>query len=94
MPTSCFRGLDLLQEAALLQVSQNGLACLQRSHAGVLAAVQHMGLVDGVLTGSKQSIGGSLVGSAGHVAVISEHAHDGQVVAQTDLKVVGVVGGG
>ena len=36
---------------------------------------------------SKQSIGGSLVGSAGHVAVISEHAHDGQVVAQTDLKV-------
>ena len=88
------QGLDLLQEAALFQVGQNSLACLQRSHAGVLAAVQHMGLVDGVLTGGKQSIGGSLVGSAGHVAVVSEHAHDGQVVAQTDLKVVGVVGGG
>ena len=88
------QGLGLLQETALLQVGQNGLACFQCGHAGVLAAVQHMGLVDGVLAGGKQGIGGSLVGSAGHVAVVGEHAHDGQVVTQTHLKVVGVVGGG
>ena len=88
------QGLGLLQEAALLQVGQNGLACFQCGHAGVLAAVQHMGLVDGVLAGGKQGIGCSLVGSTGHVAVVGEHAHDGQVVAQTHLKVVGVMGGG
>ena len=86
--------LDLLQEAAGLQVLQNGLACFEGGHAGILAAVQHMGFVDCVLTGSKKSIGGSLVGSAGHVAVIGEHAHDGQVMAQAYLKVVGVVGRG
>ena len=87
-------GLDLLQEAALLQVSQNGLAGFQRGHTCVLAAIQHLRLVDGVLAGGKQGIGGSLVGSAGHAAVVGEHAHDGQVVTQTNFKVVGVVGGG
>ena len=88
------QGLDLLQEAALFQVRQDGLAGLQGSHTSILAAVQHLGLVDGVLAGGEQGIGGSLVGSAGHVAVVGEHAHDGQVMAQADLKVVGVVGRG
>ena len=86
--------LDLLQEAALLQVSEDGLAGLEGGHAGILAAVQHMRLVDGVLACSKQSIGSSLIGSAGHVAVVGEDADDGQVMAQADLKVVGVVGRG
>ena len=87
-------GLDLLQETALLQVSQNGLAGFQRGHTCVLAAIQHLRLVDGVFAGSKEGIGGGRVGSAGHVAVVGEHAHNGQVVAQTHLKVVGVVGRG
>ena len=87
-------GLDLLQEAACFQIGQNGLAGLEGGHAGVLAAVQHLRLVDGVLAGGEQSIGSSLVGSAGHVTVIGEHTHDGQVMAQTHLKVVGVVGRG
>ena len=41
-----------------------------------------------------QGIGGSLIISAGHVAVIGQHADDGQVMALADLKVVGVMGGG
>ena len=45
--------LDLLQEAAFLQVGKDGLAGLEGGHAGVLAAVQNMRLVDGVLPGSK-----------------------------------------
>ena len=86
--------LDLLQEAALLQVREDGLAGLEGGHAGILAAVQHMRLVDGVLARRKQSIGSSLIGSAGHAAVVGEDADDGQIMAQADLKVVGVVGRG
>ncbi len=86
--------LDLLQEAALLQVREDGLAGLQGGHAGVLAAVQHMRLVGGVLACGKQSIGSSLVGGAGHAAVVGEYADDGQVMALADLEVVGVVGRG
>ena len=86
--------LDLLQEAALLQVREDGLAGLEGGHAGILAAVQHMRLVDGVLARGKQSIGSSLIGGAGHVSVVGEDADDGQVMAQADLKVVGVVGRG
>ena len=87
-------GLDLLQEAACFQIGQNGLAGLEGGHAGVLAAVQHLRLIDGVLAGGEQGIGSSLVGSTGHVAVVGEHTHDGQVVAQTHFKVVRVVSGG
>ena len=63
-------------------------------HAGVLAAVQHLGLIGGGLAAGKQLVGGGLVGGAGHVAVVGEHPHDGQVVALAHLVVVGVVGGG
>ena len=53
-------GLGLFQEAAGLQIGQDGLAGLEGGHAGILAAVQHMRLVDGVLARGKQSIGSSL----------------------------------
>ena len=86
--------LDLLQETALLQVCQNGLAGLEGGHAGVLAAVQHLGLVHGVLACGKQCIGSGLIGSTGHVAVVGKHPDDGQIMAQTHFKVVGVVSGG
>ena len=88
------QGLYLFQVAAGLQVGQDGLAGLHGSHAGILAAVQDLGLVDGVLAGGKEGVGGGLVGSAGHVAVVGEDPDDGQVVAQAHLKVVGVVGRG
>ena len=88
------QGLDRLEVAAGLQVGHDGLAGLHGGHAGVLAAVQHTGLVDGVLARGKEGVGGLLVRLAGHVPVVGEHPHDGQVVAQPHLKVVGVVGGG
>ena len=88
------QGLDLLQEAALFQVGQNGLAGFHGGHAGVLAAIQHLRFVHGILARCKEGIGSGLVGSAGHAAVVGEDADDGQVMAQTHLKVVGVVGRG
>ena len=87
-------GLGLFQEAAGLQIGQDGLASLEGGHTGILAAVQHMGLVDGVLARGKQSVGSSLIGSAGHVAVVGKDADDGQLMTQADLKVVGVMGRG
>ena len=86
--------LDLLQEATLLQVGQDGLAGFEGGHTGILAAVQHFRLVHGVLACGEDGIGRRLVGSAGHAAVVGEDADDGQVVAEADLKVVGVVGRG
>ena len=86
--------LGAFQRADGLQIGQNGLAGLQRGHAGVLAAVQHLRLVSGGAAGGAQFIGGGLVGGAGHAAVIGQHPHHGQVVALAHLKVVGVVGGG
>ena len=86
--------LGLLQRTAGLQIGQNSLAGLQRGHAGILAAVQHVRLVGGSTARGLLGIDGGLVGSAGHVAVVGEHTHDGQVVAQTHFKVVRVVGGG
>ena len=75
--------LDALQQPQFLQVRDNRLARFQRRHAGVLAAVNR--LTVGVLRG---------VLRAGHVAIISEHAHDGQVMALTDFVVVRVMRGG
>ena len=86
--------LDLFQVAGFLQVCHNGLAGFGGGHAGILAAVQHVRLIGGSMATGFQGIGGSLIISAGHVAVIGQHADDGQVMALADLKVVGVMGGG
>ena len=86
--------LGLLQRTAGLQIGQNSLAGLQRGHAGILAAVQHVRLVGSSAARGLLGIDGGLVGSAGHVAVVGQHTDHRQVVALADLKVVGVVGGG
>ena len=86
--------LGLLQRTAGLQIGQNGLAGLQRGHAGVFAAVQNIRLIGSCAAGGLLGIDGGLVGGAGHVAVIGQHADHRQIVALADLKVVGIVGGG
>ena len=88
------QGLGLLQRTAGLQIGQNGLAGLQRGHAGIFAAVQNIRLIGSCAAGGLLGIDGSLVGGAGHAAVIGQHADHRQVMALADLKVVGIVGGG
>ena len=53
-----------------------------------------MGLVDAGLAFGKEGIGSGFVFCAGHVAVVGENAHDGQVVALAHFVVVGVMGRG
>ena len=86
--------LHLFQVAAGLQVSQDGLAGFHGGHTCVLAAVQHLRLVDRILTRCKQRIRSLLIGSTGHVAIVGKHTDDGQVMTQAHLKVVGVVSRG
>ena len=70
------------------------LAGLHGGHTGILATVQNIGLIGGSTAAGLEFIGGGLVGSAGHVAVVGQHADHRQVVALAHLKVVGVVGRG
>ena len=87
-------GLDGFEQAQGGQILHDGLAGLQGGHAGILAAVQHVGLVDGGLAAGEDLLGLGGVLRAGHMAVVGEHAHDGQLMALAHLKVVGIVGGG
>ena len=85
---------DAAQGADGLQILHHDLAGLSGGHACVLAAVQDLGLVGGELAALLQSQVGVPVSLAGHLAVIGEAADQGQVVTETDLEVIGVVGGG
>ena len=67
------------------------LRALHGGHAGILAAIQHMWLIHRGLAGGKQLLSRRRVRSAGHMAVVGEHTHDGQLMALTHLKVVGIV---
>ena len=87
-------GFNFLEKPQGGQVFHNGFPGFVGGHAGILAAVQHLGLIDGGLAGSEDGVGLRLVLCAGHVAVIGEHPHDGQIVALAHFKVVGIVGGG
>ena len=86
--------LDLLECADRLKVCKDRLARLLDGHAGVLAAIQHRGLANGGGAALKELVGSSLILGAGHLAVVGEDAYHRQIVALTDLVVVGVVGGG
>ena len=87
-------GFNGLQQPQRLHVRHDGLAGFIRGHAGILAAVQHLGFVLAGLAGSKQLVRRRLVRCAGHVAIVGEHPHNGQIVPLTHLIVVGVMGGG
>ena len=87
-------GLDFFQQAKSRQVFHDGFAGIFGGHAGVLAAIQHMGFVDAGLAFGKEGIGSGFVFCAGHVAVVGEDTHDGQIVPLPHFVVVGVMGGG
>ena len=86
-----FKLLDALEVAARLQIFDDGLAGFHRRHARVLAAVDDTRLADGRLAAGKERVVLRLLLRAGHVAVVGEHADDGQVMALADLEVVRVV---
>ena len=76
---------SLLEVAAGLKVGKNRLARFHRSHAGVLAAVKHLGRVGACVAACLLFLPGSAVGCAGHAAVIGQHTHHRQVMALADL---------
>ena len=86
--------LHRFEGAAGFQIGKNGFARLLGGHAGVFAAVQHLRLAGGSLSGAEQLIGGSFIGGAGHVPIVGEDTDTGQIMALAYLEVIGVVGGG
>ena len=88
------QGLHRLQVATCRQVGDNGLPCLCSSHAGILAAVQHTGLVHRSLAGGEQLVILRLVCCASHMSVIGKHTDNGQLMPLSHFIVVRVVGRG
>ena len=87
-------GFHFFQQSQRFHVRHDGLASLCGSHAGILTTVHHVRFVHRSLAGGKQLVRGRLIRRAGHVTVVGEHTHDGQIVPLTHLKVVGVMGRG
>ena len=84
--------LDILDISAFFKVCKYRLASLHGGHACVFAAVEHLRLVGGSLAACNKLIINSLIRRAGHMAVVGEGAHHGQIVTSADLKVVWVMG--
>ena len=86
--------LGLFQVTAGLEIGKDGLARFSRGHAGVFAAVEHLGLALRGAAAGDVFVRRFLFGGAGHAPVVGEGAHDRQVMPFADLEVVRVVGGG
>ena len=82
------------QCAAGFQICQNGFSGLHGGHPSVFAAVQNLRFIRSGLSAGKQFIGSRFVRRTGHMAVVGEYPHAGQVVAFAHFIVVGVMGRG
>ena len=86
--------LDFLDKAACFEVFEYSLSRFFCGHTGILAAVENLRLIHGVLlAGIAYCVCLRLFLCAGKMSVIGEGAYDRQIVAKPYLKVVGVVSG-